>query len=134
MLFRACFTEQAIYQEVLPEEYTTGNILMVETIQLEPHFRGHSIGLLALDRLVRHVVRASPESGNEGLLVMEPSNMSETATTHENGPIQEKLIQYYVLFGLWVLVRMTRSHPTFLGHCVCDYRPDIRTLVPHLLQ
>jgi hypothetical protein len=40
MLFRACFTQQAIVQGILPDEYVFGDVLMVETVRLEPRYRG----------------------------------------------------------------------------------------------
>jgi len=134
MLHRACFTEQAFRDEVLPIDYNFGGVLLVETIRLEPQFRGYGIGLLALDRLVKYVARASPEWALEGMIVLEPSMMSETASARENDVVQEKLIPYYGLFGLEVLVRMTRKHCTFVGQWMGYRRPQIDTVVPHLFQ
>jgi hypothetical protein len=35
MLFRACFTKQAIDQGILPNEYVFGDVLMIETVRLK---------------------------------------------------------------------------------------------------
>jgi hypothetical protein len=113
MLFRACFTQQAIVQGILPDEYVFGDVLMVETVRLEPRYRGYGIGLLAVDELVKHVERASARWSDE---------------------IQEKLIRYWQMLGLWVLVRERKRHCTFVSHWMGDQRPDITAIVPHLFK
>jgi GNAT superfamily N-acetyltransferase len=84
---------------------------MVDIIRLDPKFRGHGIGLLALDRLVKHVARASRDWKMEGLVVLNPSMMNDRrvqANTHED--VQQKLFEYYKLFGLEVLTKETSRH------------------------
>ena len=135
MLFRGCFTEQATYQEILPDGYVSGDVLMVETVRLEPQYRGYGIGLLAMDRLVKRVEQASPEWGDEGLLVLSPSGlMSDMVSSGNHAVVQEKLIRYWETFGLSVLVRETVMHSTFVGHWMGYERPRIETVVPNLLQ
>lgn len=117
MLFRACFTQQAIVQGILPDEYVFGDVLMVETVRLEPRYRGYGIGLLAVDELVKHVERASSRWSDEGLIVLDPSGVtSDLAQGHSHEEIQEKLIRYWQMLGLWVLVRERKRHCTFVGH------------------
>ena len=55
MLYKACVSTSAIYSGNMPDNYNWGDVLMVNTIQLQKQFRGYGIGLLALDRLVKHV-------------------------------------------------------------------------------
>jgi hypothetical protein len=45
---------------------------MVETVRLEPRYRGYGIGLLAVDELVKHAERASSRWSDEGLIVLDP--------------------------------------------------------------
>jgi hypothetical protein len=40
MLFRACFTEQAVNQGILPDEYVFGSLLMIQFGRLEPQYHG----------------------------------------------------------------------------------------------
>jgi hypothetical protein len=136
MLYKSCFSKSAIYQGNMPDNYNWGDVLMVNTIQLQKQFRGYGIGLLALDRLVKHVAQASPEWTSEGLIVLEPSGMADHTVRicpdkHEE--TQGKLVQYYELFGLWPLARETREHCAFVGHEMMFERPEISTVVPHLL-
>ena len=119
----------------MPDDYNWGDILMVNTIRLESRYRGYGIGLLALDILVEHIAQVSPAWTGEGLLVLDPSGMRgymESADHHE--VVQDKLIQYYSLFGLEVLAREARNHSAFLGQCMIYKRPEIRMVVPHLFQ
>lgn len=120
----------------MPNDYEWGDVLMVSTMNLGSQFRGYGIGLLALDRLAQHVARASPGWAKKGLLVLEPSGMADykRTRTDNHGEIQDKLIQYYQLFGLWPLVAETEEHCAFVGHAMRSRRPEIRTVVPHLLQ
>lgn len=135
MLFRAGFTEQAICQGILPDEYFFGDILMIETVRLEPQYRGYDIGLLAVDKLLKRLARVSPRWANEGLIVLDPSGLtSDRAHGCSHGEVQEKLIGYWQMLGLWVLVRETRKHSTFVAHWMGDERPLIETVVPHLFQ
>jgi hypothetical protein len=60
MLFRACFAEQAIAQGILPNEYVSKDVFMIETVRLEQQYRGYGIDILAVDGLAKHVERASP--------------------------------------------------------------------------
>jgi hypothetical protein len=136
-LYRAGYKERGTERDrgVLPEDYMWGDVLMIDTLRLDPKFCGYGIGLLALDRLVEHVARASPDWGVEGLIVLDPSMMTDNrvqANTH--GDVQEKPIEYYGLFGLEVLTRETSRHCAFVGHYMGYRRPDIQTVVPHLLQ
>jgi len=134
MLYKACFTNQAIWNEVLPWDYNFGDVLMVNTIRLDPQFRGYGIGLLALDKLVEYVARASLEWRLEGMIVLCPSGLtSDMVQGSEHETVQEKLIQYYRLFGLEVLVRETRRHCTFVGQWMGFMRPRVQEVVPHLL-
>jgi hypothetical protein len=135
MLFRACFTQQAIVQGILPDEYVFEDVLMVETVRLEPRYRGYGIGLLAVDELVKHAERASSRWSDEGLIVLDPSGVtSDLAQGHSHEEIQEKLIRYWQMLGLWVLVRERKRHCTFVGHWMGDQRPDITSIVPHLFK
>jgi hypothetical protein len=135
MLFRACFTQQAIAQGILPDGYVFGDVLMIGTVHLEPRYRGYGIGLLAVDELVKHVERVSPRWSNEGLVVLDPSGLtSDLAQGHSHEEVQEKLIWYWQTFGLWVLVRERKRHCTFVGHWIGDQRPDITAIVPHLFK
>jgi hypothetical protein len=135
MLHKACFTERAFWNEVLPTDYNSGDILMVNTIRLDPRFRGYGIGLLAIERLVEFVARAFPEWRLEGMIFLEPSGMTSDVVQGSNhGDIQEKLIRYYGLLGLEVLVRETRRHCTFVGQWMGYKRPGVDEVVPHLLQ
>lgn len=85
----------------MPDDYNWGDVLMVNTVCLNSRFRGYGIGLLALDKLVKHVAQASPQWATEGLLVLDPSSMvGYTARTDNQMEVQKKLIQYYELFGL----------------------------------
>jgi hypothetical protein len=59
ILSRACFTEQAINQGTLHDEYIFSDVLIIETVHLEPQYHSYSIGLLAVDELIKHVERAS---------------------------------------------------------------------------
>jgi hypothetical protein len=133
MLYRACFTKQAIDQSILPDGYVFGDVLMIETVHLEPQHRGYGIGLLAVDELVKHVERASPGWSDEGLIVLDPSGLTSDLTqeqSHEE--VQEKLIRYWQMLGLWVLVRATKRHCRFVGRWMGYRRPDITAIVPHL--
>jgi hypothetical protein len=135
MLFRACFTEQAINQGILPDEYVFGDVLMIETVHLEPQYRGYGIGLLAVDELMKHVERASPGWSDEGLMVLDPSGLtSDLAQGHSHEEVQEKLIRYWQMLGLRVLVRERKRHCTFVGHWMGDQRPNITAIVPHLFR
>jgi hypothetical protein len=135
MLFRACFTKQAIDQGILPDEYVFGDVLMIETIRLEPQHRGYGISLLAVDELMKHVGRASSRWSNEGLIVLDPSGLtSDLAQGHSHEEVQGKLIRYWQMLGLWVLVRERKRHCTFVGHWMGDQRPDIAAIVPHLFD
>jgi GNAT superfamily N-acetyltransferase len=135
MLFRACFTEQAINQGILPDEYVFGDVLMIETVHLEPQYRGYGIGLLAVDELMKHVERASPGWSEEGLIVLDPSGLkSDLAQGHSHEEVQEKLIRYWQMLGLRVLVRERKRHCTFVGHWMGDQRPNITAIVPHLFR
>jgi hypothetical protein len=71
MLFRACFTKQAIDQGILPDEYVFGDFLMIES-----QYRGYGIGLLVVDELMKHVGRGSSRWSNEGLIVLDPSGLT----------------------------------------------------------
>ena len=135
MLFRTCFTEQAIIQGILPDRYTFGDVLIIETVRLKPQYRGYGIGLLAVNSLVKHVERASSGWGDEGLIVLDPSGLSTDLTHgHSHGEVQEKLIRYWEMLGLRVLVRESRRHCTFVAHWMGDQRPDVATVVPHLFR
>jgi hypothetical protein len=135
MLFRACFTEQAINQGILPDEYVFGDVLMIETVHLEPQYRGYGIGLLAVDELMKHVERASSNWSEEGLIVLDPSGLrSDLAQGHSHEEVQEKLIRYWQMLGLRVLVRERKRHCTFVGHWMGDQRPNITAIVPHLFR
>jgi hypothetical protein len=135
ILFRAYFTQQAIVQGILPDEYVFGDVLMVETVRLEPRYRGYGIGLLAVDELVKHVEQASSRWSDEGLIVIDPSGLtSDLAQGRSHEEIQEKLIRYWQMLGLWVLVRERKRHCTFVGHWMGDQRPDITAIVPHLFK
>jgi hypothetical protein len=76
MLFRACFTKQAIDQGILPDEYVFGDFLMIETVRLKSQYRGYGIGLLVVDELMKHVGRGSSRWSNEGLIVLDPSGLT----------------------------------------------------------
>jgi hypothetical protein len=133
MLFRACFTKQAINQGILPDEYVFGDVLTIETIRLEPQYRGYGIGLLAVDELVKHVGRASSRWSDEGLIVLDPSGLtSDLAQGHSHEEVQEKLIRYWQMLGLCVHVRERKRHCTFVGHWMGDQSPEIAAIVPHL--
>jgi GNAT superfamily N-acetyltransferase len=135
MLFRACFTEQAINQGILPDEYVFGDVLMIETVHLEPQYRGYGIGLLVVDELTKHVERASYNWSEEGLIVLDPSGLtSDLAQGHSHEEVQEKLIRYWQMLGLRVLVRERKRHCTFVGHWMGDQRPNITAIVPHLFR
>jgi hypothetical protein len=135
ILFRAYFTQQAIVQGILPDEYVFGDVLMVETVRLEPRYRGYGIGLLAVDELVKHVEPASSRWSDEGLIVLDPSGLtSDLAQGRSHEEIQEKLIRYWQMLGLWVLVRERKRHCTFVGHWMGDQRPDSTAIVPHLFK
>jgi hypothetical protein len=108
MLLRACFTKQAIDQGILPDEYVFGNVFLIETVSLKPQYRGYGIGLLAVDELVKHVERASPRWSDEGLIVLDPSGLtSDLAQGQSHEEVQEMLIRYWQMLGLWVLVSET---------------------------
>lgn len=135
MLFRACFTEQAIVQGILPIEYSLGDVLMVETVRLEPQYRGYGIGLLAVDELMKHVERASSRWSDEGLIVLDPSGLTcDLGQGHSHEEVQGKLIRYWQMLGLDVLVREGKRHCTFVGHWMGNERPDIAAIVPHLFD
>lgn len=135
MLYTACFSNLAMDRGNIPNDYEWGDVLMVSTMNLESQFRGYGIGLLALNRLAQHVARVSPGWAKRGLLVLEPSGMADyTARTDDHGEIQDKLILYYPFFGRWPLMAETEEHCAFVGHAMCNRRPEIRTVVPHLLQ
>jgi hypothetical protein len=135
MLFRACFTKQAIDQGILPDEYVFGDVLMIETVRLIPEYRGYGIGLLAVDELVKHVERASPGWSDEGLIVLDPSGLtSDLAQGQSHEEVQENLIRYWQMLGLWVLVRERKRHCTFVAHWMGNQRPDITAIVPHLFK
>ena len=135
MLFEACFSRSAIEKGNKPDDYNWGDVLMVESLRLEPQFRGYGIGLLAMDKLVQHVARASPGWGKEGLLVLAALGLTDDiARANDHGKIQEKLTHYYRLFGLGLLAEETKEHCAFLGLEMINWRPDIRTVVPHLLR
>lgn len=135
MLYKACFSRSAIGRGNMPDEYNFGDVLMVNTIRLQSRFRGYGIGLLALDRLVKHVAQASPEWKREGLIALDPSGLThEMAHMNIHEKLQDKLIRYYELFGLKMLVQETSRHCTFVGLWMGFARPEIRTVVPHLLQ
>jgi hypothetical protein len=96
MLFRACFTEQSINQEILPDECFFNEVLMIETVRLEPQYRGYGIGLLAVDELVKYVERALSRWSDEGLEVLDPSGLtSDLAQGYNHEEVQEKLILYW---------------------------------------
>lgn len=117
----------------MPSGYIWGDILVVNTMRLESKFRGYGIGLLALDKLVEHVARASPEWKMEGLIGLTPSALTQDmADPARHRKVQDKLVRYYGLFGLKLLAEETKRHCTFVGLWVGYSRPKIRTVVPHL--
>jgi len=131
-LFRACFTEQAIGQRTMPDEYIFEYVLMIETVRLKPQYHGYGIGPLAVDELVKHVERASPRWSNEGLIVLDPSGLtSDLAQGRSHEEVQERFIRYWQMLGLWFLVREIKRHCTFVGHWMGDQRPDSTEIVPH---
>jgi hypothetical protein len=133
MLFSACFTKQAIDQRILPDEYVFGDVLMIETVRLIPQYHGYGIGLLDVDEFVKHVERASPGWSDEGHIVLDPSGLtSDLAQGQSHEEVQEKLIRYWQMLVLWVLVRATKRHCTFVGRWMDYRRPDITAIVPHL--
>lgn len=135
MLYTACFSNSAIHAGNIPGNYNWGDVLMVNTMRREPKVRGYGIGLLALNRLVKHVARASPEWGMEGLITLDPSGLTQDmANPNDHVDVQDKLVRYYGLFGLRLIVEETRKHCAFVGFLMCFVRPKIHTVVPHLLQ
>lgn len=134
MLHKAFFAHQALDQENLPEDYNFGDILMVETVRLEPQHRGYGIGLLALDLLVQHVKREWPAFASEGLIVLDPSGLNRDMEPSDHEVVQEKLVRFWGLLGLEVLARERRRHCTFVGCWMGYERPDVGVVVPHLLR
>jgi GNAT superfamily N-acetyltransferase len=141
-LFMALFAEHASGSGRLPLRYTGEDILLVQTIELQPEYRGYGIGLFALDSLMKRVARARPAWGEGGLTVLEPSPkrevlLDEKGDALEVDPdeveqVQEKLIRNYQLLGLEVFSRATMRHCTIVGTWMGQERPHIGTIVPHL--
>lgn len=134
MLHSAFFVHQALDQGNLPEDYDFGDILIVETVRLEPRHRGYGIGLLAMDLLVQHVKLEWPGLASEGLVVLDPSGLNRDMEPSDREVVQERLVRFWGLLGLEVLVRERRRHCTFVGCWMGHERPGVEVVVPHLLR
>ena len=137
-LYKACHEEMAgaaVQKQILPRDYCYSHILSIETVRLEPEYRGYGIGLLAVDGSLKHAAETVPGWREEGFVVLDPAYMTRDGlppgTTCEKA--KERLTQRWGMLGLKVLVPETNGYCAFLQHYMGYERRRIETVVPHML-
>lgn len=108
-----------------------GDICYIQSIVLEEEYRGHGIGLLALDGMITMV------ADNFDVVVLQPTGLTRHKREGIDGPTTErKLTDYYALLGFRVFAENNeeRRHATLMGLDMQHRRPRIDKIVPHLFE
>jgi len=96
MLYKACFADRPQRDWDLPGGCDGGDILLIDSIRLDPKYRGYGIGLVAVDKLIMHVQRARFTFDARLVAVSLAGVGSDLKSGMRNdGEAQKKLSQYW---------------------------------------
>ncbi|KAJ7472677.1 hypothetical protein FB451DRAFT_1250337 [Mycena latifolia] len=131
MMYSILFNEEGEPKDTEFEEYLQGDIMYLDSIELEPRFRGYGIGLLAFEGL-----RGIFPSFEMDVILLNPSAL--TSELEKNPGIspeaaQKKLIAYWSLLGMTVWSPPT-SDFKLMGMWTGLRLPAIEEVVPHLFK
>ncbi|KAJ6585504.1 hypothetical protein B0H19DRAFT_1109857 [Mycena capillaripes] len=131
MMYSILFDEEGEPKNMEFEEYLQGDIMYLDSIEIEPRFRGYGIGLLAFEGL-----RGIFPSFEMDVILLNPAAL--TSELEKNPGIspevaQKKLISYWSLLGMSVWAPPT-SNFKLMGMWTGLRLPAIEEVVPHLFK
>ncbi|KAK4635187.1 hypothetical protein CLAFUW4_01425 [Fulvia fulva] len=132
-MYRALFDKDGLRRDIADRvEYDLGDICYIDEVFLEKEYRGYGIGLLAVDGLIKSL----PSMESDCFMLHAASVNQEAAEeVSEYIAASERLSEYYSLMGFDVWERYTAGRlPPLMGLCTKFMRPDIKGIVPHLIQ
>ncbi|KAJ6544974.1 hypothetical protein DFH09DRAFT_1367601 [Mycena vulgaris] len=131
MMYSVLFDDEGEPKNPELEEYLQGDIMYLDSIEIEPSFRGYGIGLLAFEGL-----RGIFPSFEMDVVLLNPAGLTSEleknpGTSHE--VVQKKLIAYWSLLGMSVWAP-EKSDFKLMGMWTGLRLPPIEEVVPHLFK
>ncbi|KAJ7291506.1 hypothetical protein C8J57DRAFT_217550 [Mycena rebaudengoi] len=131
MMYSILFDEEGEPRDSF-EEQLQGDILYLDSIEIEPRFRGYGIGLLALDGL-----RGIFPSFEMDVILLNPAGLTSEVVgdpgSANHNVVQKKLIAYWSLLGMAVWAP-PESDFKLMGMWTGYRLPHIEEVVPHLFK
>ncbi|KAJ6458666.1 hypothetical protein C8R47DRAFT_1163006 [Mycena vitilis] len=125
-IYEAFFDEQGEPTLDDLDEAFQGDMLYINSVRLEPKWRGYGIGLLALNGLAGLL-----PSFEMDIIILSPVGLNREEG-YDRTLAKDKLTQYYAKLGFEMWHDKSDTQLPFMGTWTGYVRPDIENVVPHL--